>query len=968
MEPIQTNELLEKLETFRRNPTSIQRSVYSLLDKASSGKLNIIDPTNPVSLLLEAAAVMSADGINECESLTRRSYSKLVTNEEDLYGHISDMEYVGVWGSPSSDTFTFMFNIDELKRFAKEVTGTTNKKVTLPRETRVTIANTDFSFAYPIDIIIAASGSMSVLYDTTELSPFMALDSNIIDYRTVNYAGQNVIMFQVTGLQYSVNSSVATLSSSTGFVTTLSVPNYLYYCRVYHRRIGGDWEEMVTTHSGRIYDRGIPTATLRLADSKLRVKVPEIYFSSGLMGVEIRIDMYTTKGDISLPIGEYPHTSVNVKWNDLNKLDGGMYSTPLSQLTNVTVTGSSITTGGGNGLSFEELQQRTVRNSTSKPVPVTELDLNNSLEDLGYDILSVVDNVTDRTFLASRPMPAPTTGLSSSPIGTSVESVKLDYDILSSLSTVNFSNKVWSILPSTLYKREGVGISMVSDVERTELETSAGDELIALLDKGSYFFNPFLTVLDTNDDVFSYNNYLIDSPVVAHRYFKSANSKVDYRASVTALSIYRTSNGYELTVAVRGSVGHEELDKSKVGLQLGYQPDGSLQRVYIEGVNGGRNEDGNLVFTFPIDTTFEVLKGHKLQVTSFNMLVGDTLNYPVSPDTEFDFIHYVTDVGIPITNRDNMHMLLGTDFAPDDAVAITHETANIRLFESLDGLINKSRVSINSPVFDVWNEDVPALYQENVYRRSPSTGHLVLIENDGGFEPVLLHAEGTPILDAEGMATYRFRQGDYKLDEKGQRVVIGSGGVVYYIDQLLLDGRYRFATESGTAAYVKEVTSKVVKWVKDDISEIRKSLIARTDLLFSPKTNNGTLTAYSVQGEPKKIDAALSVKIDLYVNYNAYSNSAIRSSIIASAKETVITELGKSKISTGAIHDNLRKVVGDDVLTIKVHSFNDDRTLDAFIVDNDSVGCSLAKLLERQPDGSIALVDDLEINFIHHSS
>ena len=967
MENIQTSELLGDLEKFRKNPNAIQRSVYSLMDKASNGRINVIDPTNPFSLLLESAAVTSADALSECEVLTRRVYPKLVTNEDELYGHISDMEYVGVWGSPSNSNFVFMFSVDELKTLSKEVTGSTNRKLVIPRETRINVANADFSFAYPIEIIFAASGSISVLYDTTEESPFMALETNVIDYKTMFHGGMNVIMFEVPGMQYSVESSVAALSSASGFSTTLSIPNYLYYCRVYHRQQGGQWEEMVTTHSGRVYDNGIPTATLKYADSLLRVKVPEVYFNKGLMGVEIRIDVYTTKGDVELSLGEYPSTSVGVRWTDLNNDDDGRYSAPLSQLVSTVIAGVDVTTGGNNGLTFEELQNRTVRNSTYKPAPVTEYDLQNVLEDRGYDILSVVDNVTDRKFLATRAMPAPTTGLSSSPIGTTVESLRTYASLLSTLGTVNYSNKVWSIMPNTLYKRDGVGMSFVSDIERQAIEAASGDELISLLDQEQYFFSPFLTTLDTNDSVFNYNNYYIDKPTITNRYFGASNSKVDFKATVSEMSIYRTPNGYELTVTVTGAVGHEELHASKIGLQLAFRPGGQLQRTYIEGTNYGRNTDGKMLFRFPLDTKFEVLKGHELQMENFNMVIGDTLMYPVTPDTEFDFIHYVTNVGLDIDKRDDLHDLLGINFAPEDAIVLTHETANIRLFESLDGLTNRSRVSINEPTYEVWDRDVPAVYTEDVYQREPDTGFLVLVEGDGEYNHIQLHAEGDPVL-LDGEPVYNFRQGDFKLDEKGERIVVGGAGEVYFFEQVLLDGRYRYATESGTAAYVDAVADTVVKWVRNDIGNISSKLLPRTDLFFAPKTSSGTLTAYSVIGEPKQINAAISARIDLYVNYNAYSNSAIRGSIISSVKSTVIDELSKSKISTGSIHDQLRKVVGDDVVTIKVHSFNGDSNLDAFVVDNESVGCSLAKLLERQPDGSIALVDDLEINFIRHQN
>ena len=85
MKNIQVSDLQAKLDTFRVNPNAVQRSVYDLLTKASDGKLTVIDPTNPFSLLLEASAVVSADGLSECETLTRRQYPKLTTNEEDLY-------------------------------------------------------------------------------------------------------------------------------------------------------------------------------------------------------------------------------------------------------------------------------------------------------------------------------------------------------------------------------------------------------------------------------------------------------------------------------------------------------------------------------------------------------------------------------------------------------------------------------------------------------------------------------------------------------------------------------------------------------------------------------------------------------------------------------------------------------------------------------------------------------------------
>lgn len=966
MNNIQTSELLEQLDTYRTNPNAIQRSVYGLLTKASAGKLNVIDPTNPFSLLLEASAVVSADGLAECESLTRRQYPKLTTNEEDLYGHIADAEYVGIYGTPSSDEFLVIMNLAEIKARARGVPGQTFSKITIPRETKVTIGGVEFGFCYPIDLRVSNTGTLSIFYDTTIESPFMALDSNIIEYDVVRMQNREYVRFRVRGLQYKLDTYNTSVSSSLGFTTSLRVEDQLYYCRVYQKNAQGEFEELSTTHSGRVYDPKKATATLKYADGLLTVKIPEIYFRKGMIAGSIRIDVFTTKGDINMALSDYTANAIQIKWDDYTPVDGGRYSSVLSEMNELTIVAGGTTVGGGDGLTFDQKRERVVNNSTHKPVPVTNLDLHNDLTDSGYNVVTVIDNITDRQYMATRPLPVPTKALASSAMGSLVDTLLVDPTLTRTISTVRTSNRIVSIMPDTLYKRNGTSFTFVPDMEREALDGYNTEALINAMGQTEYFYTPYLTVLNEQGSKFEYNTYQIDYPTVKNKFFQAENAKVDYEASVASLNLTREDSGYHLEVRVKGEGGHESLAFDKMGLQLAFTPEGSLQRVYLNGESYGRDENGLMVYRFHLKTDFEVRTGHSLMMTNFEMINGDTLDYPVKPDTKYDFIHYVTNVGLTDENRDELHSLIGNFNAPIDAVVIAHETANLEVFQTLDGLVSRSRSSVGEPVYERWEVDVPWLYEKDEYETG-ADGFMVLYPNadNTGYEGKLEHPKGSPVLDANGQARFKYRKGDFKLDHTGNKIPVGSGDVLRYVDLLLFDARYRYTTEQTSVSYRDQVHHTIVEWIHDDIVSLQKVLLPRTQILFAPTSTMGGVTIYSTAGEPLHVDAGMSISIDLYMSENGYANSALRASITEDIRGIVVAELAKTQVSTGAIHEAIRAVAGDDVISIKVHSFNG-MNLDAFTVDNESATCSLAKTFEQQPDGTIALVDDLSINFVKH--
>lgn len=962
MQNIQASSLIADLEKFRRNPMAVQNSVYNLLGEATEGRVNIIDPSNPVSLLLESSAVIAADTLGEVEAVTRRQYPKLVTNEEDLFGHISDMEYIGVWGLPGTNNFYLTVSVDELRTLAVADSTGTFSKVTIPRETEVTVAGITFGFIYPIDIRIAASGAISVLYDTSEVSPLRELSTNVLSSSIGLLDGMEKLIIEIPASQYQVTTQNVTASNSMGYSGSFPVNNYLYYCRVYYSDGSGGWVEMSTTHSGRIYDAAKPTATLKLHDGMLDVKVPEIYFNTGQISNKLRIDIYTTRGDITLNLDEYPATSVNYSFRDFSPVDNGRYSSVLSKFTTLSLTGAGILSGGSNGLTYSQLKDRVVSNSTSKPAPVTDLDLRNTVTDKGFDISNHIDNITDRTYLLSREMTSPSDTLASAPVGTVNFTYRLDLGKVSAYDTISDHGTTLTMMPNTLFKLSGTGIELMSDFELSAVNALNKEELITYFNDAELYYSPYLISIDKASKVMDYYMYDINNPAIEGRTFKEANENVSEKATIDAIGVSRTDTGYLIQVAVASAAGHELLDINNTGLQMAFTPPGSNQRVYLDGTRMGKDDYGRNRFQFPLITEFEIDANKQLQLENFNMVVGDTLAYGVLEKMEFEFFHYLHGLGLSIDKRIDIQEYLGEDFAPANAMLITHETVDIQLFEFMDGLVRRSRSAVGYAEYETWITDIYRTYEEDVYLRDGN--NFLVLEEENDFEPQLLHAKGS-LYKEDGEPVILHRKGSFKLDNEGNKIPVSSNNTQFYMDLVLFDGRYLFIDEETGVEYRNQFPRDIASWLNTEIKGIDEDLLAKTDLWFTPKITKGTIRVSESVGNLRNVEAEVPVAVDIFLNKVGYDDNELRSTISSTVKTAVLAELNKQRISTSALLESLRALLPDEVLAIKVYPLTS-LELDAFVIEDEFNGCSLAKRLETRPDGTLALVDDLAIDYIRH--
>src|SRR5574343_265617 len=179
----EVSNLLNTLEQLPKNPNAIRRAIFNTISAVSNGEVDVVDPTNPFVLLLESNCVTAASVLRQNFVGLRKSYPNLATSMEDLYNHMSDVDYLGRFATPVTNAeFKLYLPVDELIDKAPYVGGTEARQVTIPRYTSFRVSETEFTTQYPIDIKIMPHGGFRVTYDTSVLSPLEILSSNVMAY------------------------------------------------------------------------------------------------------------------------------------------------------------------------------------------------------------------------------------------------------------------------------------------------------------------------------------------------------------------------------------------------------------------------------------------------------------------------------------------------------------------------------------------------------------------------------------------------------------------------------------------------------------------------------------------------------------------------------------------------------------------------------------------------------------------
>ena len=961
-------DLMSNLDRFKYNPSAIQRTILDYLDEITNGEVDVVDPTNPFVFLLESSSVNTAVAITENLNNLRKQYPSLAQTEEDLYLHMSDKDFINRFAVPSETDFTVVIQVNDM--YSKMVYDSVNKcgKLTIPRDTEFTIDDNVFTLQYPIDIKRFDNGIVQVNYDTTVSSPLSTLSSNIIDY-VVRRDGNNLdwMFFKIPVAQFVIQTTYFPVQLSSIFSYNINFNDQFYFARVFYRNTGTSnlWQEMIVTHTDQVFDPFSPTAVLKVYTSSiLNISIPKIYFTSGLVSGDVRVDIYTTKGELTINLSNFKMSSFGTRLKAIDETrDLNDYTAALVNATYYTYS-DQLVSGGTNGIDFETLRQRVIFNSVGdRQLPITNNQLEAYVANKGFDLVKNIDVITNRIFLATQKLPKPinTKLLTSANIGIGTLVTNVGY--LSSVDKVALNNDRQTILSNNLFKNTNGILKLLTAAERNAIEALPRSEFLSRVNSNDYLYNPFYYVLDNSTSEFEVRAYNLDYPLASNLSFMTQNQSLQLPVNTGSYVLEKVSAGYKLTVVTKSGNYYKQLEDNLVGLQLSYLPVGESDYAYINGTFLGLNGSEERVYEFLLETDYDLDKQNSLSITNSRMFSNENIRNWISLTVDINLFYTtisLTDTYVP----DESDALLGKFMLPATSACVTHEILTLELGANLSNLWSRSRSFATGMDYERYVDDVPMLYEQIVYDVDPSTNSIFSIDTNGELVYHILHNLGDPVLDEQGSPVLKHRKGDVVTDNAGLPIVVTSLSVDKEVDMLFVDGKYYFATDVSFVNYKAEVAAVLDTWITNDIVAIQDLLLEQTKIYFYPKTTIGMVKVYTDNNQEDMVASEQSLTVSLYVNKTVYNDIDIRTMMKNYAIKTIDSFINNSVINITEIETTLKTNYGESVKAVDIYGLGGDtKNYKVVNLAAEHNRLSLRKLLVQQQDGSMIIQEAVSVDF-----
>ncbi|ECG3268912.1 hypothetical protein EWY84_08650 [Salmonella enterica subsp. enterica serovar Infantis] len=970
METIQ--DLSGKVLTVAHNPALMQTlSLNTLRQAVAKPGMALADPTDPVAFIAEMGVMLSHSTIEGMRQLLPKMYASMATSWEDLYRHMSDRDAVDIFAQPSTTHMLLYVDVDSLRTRAMPLETQGIRRIIIPRDSYVKVAGYTFTLQYAIEIQVLPFDSFEVLWVTEPSNPVKEVDTNALDWMvTTADSGVNLLRIKIPMMQYAISTATDVILPDTGWKRTFPFNNKFFYARAWMRNTatGNKWKELAQTFSKEVYDPSVPTAVMELGSNVLSVKIPEVYINSGQVTGDVRIDVYTTLGPLSIDLSNYPADDFQMYMADLNEETDENYSNPFKSLSVRRVISQATTVGGRNPLTLEEFRARVIDNSIgARKAPISEAQLRSTVDTMyGLSLTKPIDYVTSRTYHLSSPMPDSTLKEVSSPIGTLAAPLYFTWEELEALSTVRFNGNRATILPETIYKSDGTGLYV--DPAMTEGQRfMTSRDLVAAANAASYYYTPFHYVVDRNNDALSVRVYHLAKPAIESKRFMSTNSTTELQVVTENYEVVRTEEGYKLRVVTRSSEAYKALADDQCWAQISFTPRGyGSDRAYVNGKLVGYLDDER-VFEFELKTNLDVDRNHEMIMTNFN--VGEnTLLLPMALSVDMS-VFYGCSNYFP---RDYERATLDTYITPPsrDAIGITHETLELVLGKSLSAYWCKSRPVTDSINYLRYTQDVLATWEYDVYDRNERGVPKYTIDETQD-PPIVfqyLHRKGDPVIDElTGKQKVKYKAGELVKDPQGNSIIAEPRKVRFRCEMGVFDARYLFSTTKEVRAYRDKVTDYVVETVTEVLPKIQSELLERTTGYFVPQTTMGYIDARLGDGTVAPIKAENRFSINYYLTASNRQNSDLIKAIREQTRLVITDWLASNQtVSTSDITEALKTALQGSIISAEMEGMGVDKDMRIFTVLSPAARATLGKKLEIEPDGSIGLKDDVVLSYNRH--
>ncbi len=956
---------IEQLHNIRRNPLLmfqfVMNDLYNQLN--DKGDYEVPDPNLPFVNVTENGVLQTTMFVTEMEAAMRKLYPRNANTSEDLYLHMSYKDYIGRFATPGHTTFAQYFNYDEIVNKAVPENDQGVKLITIPRLTQFKGAGIPFTMQYPLNIRVMRHGGLLIEYDTKSKSPIKSLETNVPKWQVVMVGSEKLLKLYIDVDQYEVTTYTESINPSQLYQNKFQFSNSYYYARVYLSSSDG-WKEIQTTHTDQVYDPATVTAVLKVYNSTLEVYIPSIYMTTGLAVGDLRVDIYTTLGSIDRDLGNYQANQFEVIYNSID--DDPKFTAPLNTLQLNQVLSEAPVVPGTNAVPYTVFRESVINNNTGPmDIPIVNTQLTYKLQERGFSIVSNIDQITKRQFLATKRLETPSTLSISSGAATYMGTLTLTVDqIVKSKYVKDNGNRV-TILPNNLYLLNNGVTTLLPDTENDRINALNPEAKAREINDRQYGYSPFHYVMDLSNDSFDCRPYYLDNPIIKQKQFVGENDTALLQANISQFNITKESFGYRIVVKLESGQAFKEIADENIYLQIGYVPVNEIQYASVNGYLLGK-EDNERVYAFDIRTDYDIDRFGDLYTTNLSMFDVVQTEFSTPLNLNLDVSICVGNVITPGYQPNDLDDLVQAHLLPDQFMVVTRERLETTLGYDMSSIWRRNRTVISPESYQTYEDNVYLTYERNVYKTDDTGSIVIEINPDGSLNYVLEHRKGDPVLDSEGNRVIKYHKGDPIIID-GEPVLKAPRQLQREITVFLVESVFYFANERLARDYAKSIPMELVNWLQTDIEYIKRRLLEDCSIYVFPTNTYGNVAVTVRDGLKYTIPVDQSLTVNYYLTDAAYRNRSIRPALIPTTKQIVNSVLGNDTISKTDLITTLKQAGGDDVLDVAVTGLGGSRDFQILSVDDQAYRLSIRKKLSVLANQEMTVEDDIVILFNRHS-
>ena len=713
--------MTDKLDSLSkyRNPLNIFSQYIDTVESKLTDGAEVVDTNNVFSFVAEFNAYMTGHLVNEICDVFPSLYPSRAQTSEELYKHLADNEYLGLFNTPATCSLEILLDKQYLIDNAKSYNVNYNK-IVIPKESSIVLEQFNFGIYYPIEIRInKITDTFQISYDTTTYgtNPLKALTQNTIEHRIVNYNGLELLSFKIPIYQFTTTTVIENIVYGTGFAKYYEYTDGFYAIRVYNY-VDDKWVEMQKTFSDKIYDPEVPTVKLAVESELNRVKVvvPQVYFTENKIGDKIKIEYYTSIGEMDVDSSDIALEDISVKFiSNIPAIQ--KYADIFNTIKTLDVyPASTRILGGTNGKSFRELQAMIINNAFYNNVLISPQDIAIWMNDNGFKLANYRDGITNRTYDCLKAFTEPSGDI----LPAANLPTNFTRQILTDTNTItNNTDGSYTIFPNTWYEydKDSDSTNVLTNEEVERLNTLSVTDIVDEFNNKIYTLSPTYTKLNTSNQYPYAMSYDLDRPKIDAINFIEENIEMSTQLTVISatISCKDICKGYSIKLVVSRTKDIIDVSASNIKICV-ITKSRSEYYLYEEAVYEGTSTEGYDIYTIPMSSEYQLTTDHEIYIDDLKSETAEVA-YPIPLNPLLSLIFLINKSVVPTGASDEGSMrkhLPATIY--DEYVALSEQSLDVILGGLISCIDNKVNLSFTDKTYAKYEIDEYAYYNGDVFK------------------------------------------------------------------------------------------------------------------------------------------------------------------------------------------------------------------------------------------------------------